>query len=578
MSKKQLQHLQVAIGLLACITLCCFPSGIPFPGTFPGITPFVSSLLALAIAHSLLKLGELPAWMRMGILLPIALAAPLTLRMLPHLLTVLWLLLPFALLLLSIRPRFPTLPPLWYLTSLWISLSLGAIPLLALLKNQINHGLPLLPSHIHIWICILAVIPLGFSTRSMLHPLAKTIARTEIWVALLLIGLTPLLWTAATSFKIPGEPDRNFHSFTPEPRFFLLPKDGIPELAPSELRNLPLKTETLAALDEMTWRLTDTYITSTFHTNGDLSPEEMLRSMKLYGFLLEDRHGAFLPAASFQMSAPDNMDPKYLADFQHSLSRITLSPPEFMQQSGLTLPETQQVFENLKTLNWIRRTPLQEERYRLTAQARKPFENGLYPRQLLFIGQVATDKETEMVQQNYVPRRNLSPFQIFSEFSQLADLQAAETRQAWKWNQHQPFLLSATRWQQTAYLCLAAILALLAGRCLPDQLPHSSLWLLSVLGLICCLQIPFATAFQPALRIGLAVWTARNLCRLTDPECDRLSGFAACGFITQVLMPLPRDSALVHLCAWTLIWTLPAIGLLFYATRPLKPTGPQTSV
>ncbi len=572
LSKKQLQHLQVTPGLLACATLLCFPGGIPFSSEIPILESFISGFLALGLAHSLLKLGKLPPRMRIGALLPIACSAPLTLLVLPHLWVELWLLLPFALLLWSQRPRFSTLPTFYYLLALWLSLSAGSAGLLHILTTQINYGLPRLPSHLTVWLCILAVIPLGFASRPMLRPLAKAIARYQIWILLLFLGLYSLTWSAATSFKIPGEPDRNFHSLSPAPRFFLLPKEGIPDLTPSELRESPVRDGALLILNEMGWRLSDPYIASTFPPNENLPPQEMFRAMKLYGFITEDIHGAFLSGESFDHAAPEEMDPSFLPQFRASMDQMVMRPSEIAR---LLAPygnndDPEEIILTLQDLNWIRKVPGEESKYRLTSQARRPFENGLLPRQLLLLKQALPGEEVELVQSEYVPGRELSDFQILEEFSELEILEAAETRPVWQWNQHVAFLMNADRWKSTSLLLLAMILALLAGRCLPDQLPKGSLFLLTLAALATFVQLPHLSGMLPAIRIALGFWIARNLLPLQDHECDRISLFAVCTYITAVLMPLPEGAPLVHQCAWILIWTLPATLCLGFAIRKMS--------
>lgn len=555
---------------MVCAVLLCFPGGIPHSAADFAFPALFSGVIALGLSHSLLKLGRLPVILRIGILLPIAFSVPLTLLVLPHPLVELWVLIPIALILLSLRSRFPALSGIWIFLAFWICLSLGSAGWLQVLQTRPNAGLPRLPNHLGIWLGILAVIPLGFATRPRLFPLAKLIARCQIWTAFVLLGLYPLIWCAATSFKIPGEPARTFHALRPQPRFFLRTSNEIPDLLPPEFRDRPYTNEMLHTLNEMSWRLTDPYLNTTFSDTGDLKPEVLVRSMKLYGFLLEDRYGAFLPGGSFERDAPEEMDPQFLPDFRTTMSKIVLSPKELAWNLMIPLPEAQQVFNQLEDLNLVREVPGTDLRYRLTSQARRPFANGLFPRQLLLIEQAAPDSPTEIVAGNYVPRRKLPQSQIFSELYQLVDLGAAETRPVWQWNQHTRFLLDPQRWKYTCLLAVLAILALLAGRSLPDRLSKPQFVLLILAGAGLSLHWPFALDFQPALRIGLGLWIARNLISLNERECDRVSLFAACGFITAAIMPLPEETLLIHQCAWVMIWTLPALVFLSFAIRPMK--------
>ncbi|WFB37549.1 hypothetical protein P3T73_07220 [Kiritimatiellota bacterium B12222] len=568
MSKKQLEHLRLAPALLACITLLCFPAGIPFPGWRDLLPALITGCLALSIAHTLLKLGRIPAIMRIGVLLPLAFSMPLILRVLPHPFTVLWLLLPFAFILLRIRHRLKTLPAFPQILCFVLCLSLGALALLHLLHHQPNDGLPSLPFHRYIYLSILAIIPLGLATRSVLRPFAKAITRYQILIGLVLVGLYPVIWSVCTASKLPGESQRALHQLSPLPRFFTVPTLGSQEIYPSELRNHPQRSDLLFALNEMTWRLSDPYILSTFPADGELPPEQMLRAMKLYGFLMEDVHGPFLPDSAFTQPAPPEMDAQYVTAFRQSMDQMVYTPLELAKARNLSLNEARAIFQEMYKLNWVRKIPGGQEKYRLTPQARKPFDNGLYPRQLILIDQ-ADDVSVEIDQQLYGERRQLGYHQRKRELAQLVNLGAAASKQVWQYNQHASFFFDEALWKYTGFYLLSLLLALLMGRHLPTQISKGALALLTATGALLIIQLPLPLYLLSALRILIGLWIARNLYALNNDESDRLCLFATALFFSAVLMPLPSSSLLIHQCLWALIWFLPSLGLLFFATRPI---------
>lgn len=576
LSKKQLDHLRNAFGLFAAALLICFPAARSVDAEVVWLPVFTSAALALGTAHLLLQLGKIPSGLRICLFFPLACSVAFTLLALPHPLMVVWLLIPFALLLLSQRQRFKQIPaPLYYLV-VYLVLVHGSLSFFDLLLTLPHQGLPRLPTHRYIWLGILLVVPLGFATRKRLLPFAKAVLKIEFLVFSVLLGLYPLLWTSATAFKLPGEPALHFHELNPLPRFFLLPKLGTDKIYPSELRKTPEKTLLLKTLDEMTWRLSDLYIAGTFSGEEQLSPAQQLRSMKLYGFLLEDRHGPFLPGTSFGRPAPPEMNERYLQNFNQSMDQIVLSPSELSSILEVSSTEAGELLKTLEDLNWARRVPGAKERYRLTSQARRPYENQLYPRQLLLLENVKEDQPVEIILRTYGERRALPLREKRRELENLVAAGAAEKKTVWKLNQHHHFLLNPALWNKTVLLTLALLLALLAGRCLPDTLPKPKIWILSLLGLALFWPLPFSPGFQSAFRIGIGIWILRNLTVLTAEDNCRLLLFAPVIFISGSLTSaLPEGTALVHQAVWVILWTLPALTLLIFSLRKMHPGTPD---
>lgn len=570
LSKKQVEHLLTAAGLAAAAILLFFPAGWTLPRGLTLVPALLSGILSLGLAHSMLSLGTLPPQMRAGALLPLAVPASMFLMVFPDRLTVIGLLLPPAFLLLKLRPRLPGLPAPAFIPAAVLPLTLAASRYWEVLMNRPNSGLPPLPYHLGIWISILVIIPLGFATRPMLRPLAKMMARTLLWIVMVLFGLYPLLWCAATSFKVPGEPLRNFHSLKPQPRFFLVPKDEMPDLTPPVLAEAEARKVMLSILEEMSWRLTDTFILTTFQEDSPFPPGDMLRSMKLYGFLLEDRHGNFLPGAAFSRQPPGEMSPEYLPSFRRAMDRMVLGPQEIKTRTKTSAETVDKAFRELRKLNLIHPVPGGEDRYRLTSQARHPFGNGLLPRQVLLLNTQHMDRPLELVQTEYVPRRELGVYQILSEFQELEEQGAVRRQRVWQWNQHREFLGNRDLWLKAMRIFFFGIASLMAGGSLP--LKHTGRGGRGA-GLAGGLLLLLPAVLFPFLRPGLALWMVRKQIPLTRRERFRLASLAVCCLIPVMIVPLSASAALVHQCAWTLLWTPPALLCLLWTVTPGKPAA-----
>lgn len=572
LSKKQHHHLIPFLCLTAAGTLLCFPRGIdPTSLETDLLLPSLAcGALALSLAHLLLKLGPLPVPLRVFLLLPLASAPFVTLLLAPGPLTVLFLLLPFSLLLQYNASRMHPLPTPAQFTAFFVILSLGALTLFQQAEGIPSQFPPRLPTHTFLWLSILAVIPLGLASRGILRPLAKALFRYQVLTLLTLLALYPLIWTAATSFKVPGEPPLTFHDLRPHPRFFRLPSVGSDDLLSSELRNHPQRLLILRTLDEMTWRLSDVGMQQAVPDDAPLPPEDMIRAMKLYGFLLEDRHGAFVPGESFTRPAPPQLKEETLPWFRKSLERAVLRSRELSEILSVTPEKSRTLLLNMRRMHLVAPVPGPGERFRLTSQARHPLENNLYPRQLLLFSEPASgEAPVEIETWTYAPRWELSYPQVRSELHDLVELEAALTKPLWRWNQHHAPLLDADLWRHAAFWMMGFLLALLAGTQLPT-LPAPGLRLLAILlGLLLIFQLPGSPVALWNLRIALGLWLIRSFIPDNPHDLLRLCLVATTlFFVTLPLHTLPSETALVHQTAWFLLWTpLATLSLAFGVRR-----------
>ncbi|MEX2607755.1 MAG: hypothetical protein WD708_10450 [Kiritimatiellia bacterium] len=585
MSKKQHHHLIYFLSLTVAGGLLCFPQGIdPFTLDTDTILPALAcGALALSLARLLLKLGPLPAPLRGVLLLPLACTPFVPLLLAPGPLTVLFLLLPFALLFLHNGPRLHPLPKTAQFAAFFVILSLGALTLFQRAVEIPSRTPPRLPTHSLLWLSILVVIPLGLASRGILRPLAKALFRYQVLTFLSLLALYPLVWTAATSFKVPGEPAIRFHDLRPQPRFFRLPSVGSDDLLSSELRNHPKGLLILRTLDEMIWRLSDVAMRQAVPADAPLPPADMIRAMKLYGFLLEDRHGSFVPGESFTRPAPPQMKEGILPWFRKSLDRVVISPPDLTEVLSISPEESRALLRDMRRMNLVAPVPGPDERFRLTPQARHPLENDLTPRRiLLFSEPVPAGDPVEIETWTYARRWELSYAEVREELGDLVELEAATTKTVWRWNQHRTPLLDAGLRQHTAIWILGFVLALLAGTRLPLLTASRNLLLPTLPGLLLIVQFPLPPPLIWNLRIALGLWLLRHLIPDRPELQTRLCFFAATLFLSSLPMhTLPADTPLVHHTAWILLYTPAAILTLFLAVRPfskLRTPSPKTGI
>lgn len=579
LSKKQPHHLQRLLLLTAAGALLCFPRGLEL--SFPAFVPpsLACGALALSLAHLLIKLGPLPAPLRLFVLLPLAISPFILLLLMPGPLSVLFLLLPFALLLLHNAARLPPLPKPALFGAFYIILSLGAHILFQQAAHIPSVPPPRLPVHSSLWVSILVIIPLGLASRRILRPFAKAVFRYQLFTLLTLLALIPLGWTAATAFKVPREPALNFHTLRPQPRFFRLPSVGIDPFLSSDLRNHPHRILILRTLDEMTWRLSAVGMEQLISDETPLPPADMIRGMKLYGFLLEDRHGVFLPGKSFTRPAPPEMKEEYLPWFYQILDRIVLTPAELAEQLSLSPEEARRVLLDMRRMHLVVRVPGPDERFRLTPQARHPLHSGLHARQILLFSEPAAGMDpVEIETWTYARRWKLSYPEVRNELTKLVEVDAALSMRVWRWNQHASVLLNPALWTRTATWTLGFLLAWMAGRTLPLLRHPQARWITACMCSVWILPFPLSPLLMWNLRVGIGLWLLRQLIPDRRDVWNRAGLLAATLFFASLpTHTLSESTPLVHTAAWILLWTPAAILTLAAAVRPIAKDPQQVT-
>ena len=382
---------------------------------------FAMAGCALLAQHQLRRVLAPPRRLR-WILLPALIgASPFLLISLPAPASIL---LPtFALAWLLSCTSFVPLP----LLSRVVILTLFAWQRLSLLPSLPAFDFPHIPSVTRVWIVIAIVLPLGIATQSRLRGFAKGMALIELSFLFLAASLIPVTLQVASGFKEVGEPERDFFSLTPLPGFKTVPNVGSENLLPSELRNLPDPLLGLKLLNNMNAGLQAHELNS---VAGELDPKKALLLLQQTGFLRRDRYGFFVSPQTFDdPQLPNTIDQSFIDVVNRLATHATYE----------AAPEERSTLLRLRSKNLVDTVPGNSSGFRLTSQARYPFENTLRPRQLLFASSVANVPDAIRIHHaDYAPQWNLSFEQIRQELLQLEEAGVLEIDQSRSWYPYSP--------------------------------------------------------------------------------------------------------------------------------------------
>lgn len=357
------------------LVLILIPVGVwnPDLSLRSGGTAFLCATLAFVVQHQVRSFFAPPRWMRWVLLPALVSAPPFSLLCLPQPLAVLLPL--FALAWVLDASRILSVP--WW--GRLLLLSLVALRLLNLAAPLPVFDFPRLPTSTPVWIGIALVVPLGIATQVRLRRFARNVILAELTLVFLALSLIPLVIQTLTGFKEVGEPERNFFSLRPLPGFRSVPDFGSEKLYPSELRNFPDPLQAIGILDDMNLALQPDQLAG---LEGDLPQEQTLFLLQQTGFLRKDRYGFFVPPQVYgDPELPEGTDPAFL-DVVRRLARFTSLNSDDSSRPTLL---------RLRKLNLVDSVPGDSSRFRLTPQARQPFANGLYPRQIRFAASLSPD-------------------------------------------------------------------------------------------------------------------------------------------------------------------------------------------
>lgn len=570
LSKKQLPQFTAALSVPVAAALLCFPSGVSAGDPTTLWVAALCAAAALSLGHLASLLGPPPSCLRPLPLLPIAVPAAFVLRLRPDELGVLLALFPFALLLLHHRAGAIPRSRVAVWTSRFLILWIGATGLLHTAHVLPPRPTPRLPYYTGFWVTVLFLLPLGFASRQVLRPFAKALLRYEILILLTLAYLGPPVWTAATSLKSPGEPARHFLSLTPGPRYFLDPGTRIDGVVPERLRDHSRARDILRALDEMTWHLSRPGLRTAFPDNAPLPPDEMIRAMKLYGYLEEDLHGFFVSETSFVREPPPAFDPDNLQWVRHLHDHAGFTPTEIADALGLDPGDAESLLLQMRRLELTDRVPGPDPVYRLTSQGRYPFTSGLRPRQLLLLTREPA-RPVQIDRDNYAPRWELEFEEVRAELNQLVDLGKLRRFTGIRFDNYGRLLDRNDLWRACGRYVVAVLLALLVGYSLPTVSGLPLRLVTTAAGLLLLAPLPVAFWLRGPAAVGLALWILRLHRDLSSTRCTRYALFGAA--ILLSLLPantLPLDAPLVTRAAWATLWMPISLAFLILAIRPLR--------
>ncbi|MCC5844824.1 MAG: hypothetical protein JJU05_11285 [Verrucomicrobia bacterium] len=284
-------RLKTGLGIL----LLCLPLVPPAEAIVPGTFMRMMLLTALGAGIATEILRRLPPFaanrprvLWSTLLLPLAL--PRVFPIFPAVLEACLYLLP--LLLLSRTARQPR--------SLHLALAFAGSAALTLWIGQTDGPAlsALLPGILFLF------LPLALCLRKPWHFFAFPAAATSLALLLLTLHLTPLHYWQTTARMTTAEARERAPGTAPAPRYRpapdappALPGDFSPQLvALIHARQTALSRPALRALFE----------------NAPLPPDEMIRALRVYGFIQHDRHGFHIPSEAFTLDPAEHLAPDYL--------------------------------------------------------------------------------------------------------------------------------------------------------------------------------------------------------------------------------------------------------------------------
>lgn len=575
MSKKQPFELWTLVQLTLIGALLCFPRGLLVMPGQSWIQAPICAGLALCLSNLLLRIGPVPAFLRAPLLLPIALPPLFALILRPDPLVVVAVLLPFALVLNRQTRWGGSRPAGVRAAAVFLVLTVGATGLTLLSGQLPASALPRLPHHTFFYILVDLVLILGIASRQSLRPFALALLRWQVVAFLVLLYLIPVGFTFITSLKASGEPARHFLDPTPRPRFTIPGPVSVDSLIPETFADLSDAEAALRALEFMNRHLSEPGVEAAFGDDAPLPPGEMVRALKLYGYVLRDIHGNFVPERAFTRDPPSEISPAYLPWIHRALEHLSFTPREIADHLSISPREAGILLRKLQRLNLTGRIPGPEPRFRLTSQARHPLDNGLYPRQILLILRHRdAGRPIQINVRDYGAFRKLEYQRKLAELNALVEAGALRLDPGPHFDAYTELLENERLWRNCGLFVLCALLALLAGRCLPTELPQPSGILLTSAGLILLAPLPMPPFLQMCLATGWGLWLLRVVSRPDATLCTRVTLFASASLIPNLLpLAMPEGAPLVRQAAWACLWIPPALILLFFAVRPLPENG-----
>jgi len=586
LSKKQPNRFLAHLWLIPATGLLLYPGGLPDAEPSMLLVASACSAILLAVCNLLTFLGPIPRFLRIPLALPLLTPAFAALFPLNHPLCLGMLLLPWAYLLYqTFQKRIPETPKTAILMT-WVLLTpLCAVPLEIFLELPPDR-FPTVVYHQDMWILALLLIPVGLSIRPFMRPIARNILKGELILLLIPLWLLPWFWLLPTSFKETGEsievPDRRL----PLPRLVIEPGTDWQPLLPPAFQDMQDPFFALQTWEYLTRLLTPTSLEAAFTgPEYPLAPEDMVRALRLYDFIQQDRHGYFVPASTFNRDIPAEMDPDADLWIERLKQHVTITPEKVAQQLQADPVEALHLLRLFEQQDLIRRVPEGVNHFRPSATSRHPTEEGWRPHQIL-MSATTTEPDVFLSRQKYGEDRGMKRFQALRELDAMLEQGMIQEVAMWQPDQYRLLLEDRHRLRSLGLLLASVLLGLVAGLNAPTlttAFPRLRPWV-PVAGLLLFAAWPGEAVFWIPARVGVGLWLFRSLGELSRRQVLQLTAFTALvalQWISRDLAPAtsPHEQLEVQ-AAWALLWVLPGLILLalsLYTPRPEK-TSPDEAV
>lgn len=245
--------------------------------------------------------------------------------------------------------------------------------------------------------------------RKPWQPFMLPMVRGALLLLLGLAPLYPLYLTALNSLKTHAEIEKDPRA-SPLPRYRPHPEADPADALPAELAG-PHALDLLRLIHERMERLSPESLHRLFR-EAPLDPPEMVRVMIVYGLMEEDRHGPHVPSAAFTLDPSEWLAEEYWPWVERFREHARVNPDEV---------DPVLFREAIRRGIFLRVAP-GDPRHRLSANFRRPFENGLRTRQILSLFPPHSETMPWSIE-TYAEVWGLSPFpDAVEELTQLRDM------------------------------------------------------------------------------------------------------------------------------------------------------------
>ena len=209
------------------------------------------------------------------------------------------------------------------------------------------------------------LLPALLCLRAPWRFFAIPVAASSLALFLLILHLTPMFYWQSTARMTATEARERAPGTAPAPRYRPAP-DAPPPLPESFSREL------VAFIQTRQTALSRTVMHALFE-NAPLPPEEMIRALRVYGFIQHDRHGFHIPSEAFTLDPAEHLAPDYTVWVEKLRAHAGIAPdsldPDLLRQA-----RRNEVLLPVRPGHTL---------LRFSANHRARLENGLLPRQIL---------------------------------------------------------------------------------------------------------------------------------------------------------------------------------------------------